>query len=937
MLRRIMGEFKRRLGIPQEIPNRPDALRTAFGLWLRLAAARARVVLILDALDRLEDRDGAPDLVWLPSEIPATVRLLVSTLPGRALDALAKRGWSELRVEPLSSDERRSMMTQYLGQYGKTLNPARTEAIVTSARTANPLFLRTLTDELRLFGIPERLDERIRGYLAATSVSALQEKVLQRYEEDYECDRPRLVGEAMSLIWASRRGLSEAELLELLGTDGMPLPSAHWSPLYLAAESSLVNRSGLLAFSHDDMREAVERRYLADAGATEKAHERLADYFESRSPGTRRNEELPWQLERAGAWDRLHGVLGDVALLATLPAFDTMRYWERLRTHKSVRIAETYARLIARPDENFEAATNAVDLMFHGGEREDALALTLRLGSHLRATKDFRLPFFSMFAADVLRGVGKFDEAQSLLADVERIARGAGLDWLLAASLHKQGVLLFRRGDRDGAAHLYHEAETLWREEGDELARVGALLDRGNLATDAGDLDAASAFFDEAESLSRFLGDEGTALRVLGGRGVLFRRRGELQKALAIYGQREELARRLGDQEELSNTFGDKGNALRDLGRVDEALAEYQRQETLCRALFARLGLARCRRNQAFAFCDKGDLEQELTALEEVGHIYRDVNNPRALAESLEQQALIRRAQGDLAKARSLLAEALQLCSSSGQPSPWAEGYQAEIQAQATGRGAGYWTKPLTQIQTNIRTVKYPNSAGKIGDALGAAKTREQQCRASGDMAGVVAALTAQGEILVARDDLAEAARVLLMAAQLARGLGALAALANCLNLRSTILESQGDFGGALLAHREQENIVRSVGSASALIVNLNNQAMLLEELQQPAQAAVVYEETVRLARTLADGAPGNREPLLLLSRGLYNLGRVLEIVRKLRRALTTYEEFVDVSRRLGDRENVRYALAARFKILQHLGDQQAPRVLDELRREMSG
>ena len=51
MVRRIMSEFKQRLGLTQEIPDHPDALRSAFPNWLHMAAAKGRVVLILDAFN----------------------------------------------------------------------------------------------------------------------------------------------------------------------------------------------------------------------------------------------------------------------------------------------------------------------------------------------------------------------------------------------------------------------------------------------------------------------------------------------------------------------------------------------------------------------------------------------------------------------------------------------------------------------------------------------------------------------------------------------------------------------------------------------------------------------------------------------------------------------------------------------------------------------
>ena len=62
--------------------------------------------------------------------------------------------------------------------------------------------------------------------------------MIARWEQDYgkpdpACDN--VVRESLVRLWAARRGLSETELLESLGTAGSPLPRAVWSPLYLAA------------------------------------------------------------------------------------------------------------------------------------------------------------------------------------------------------------------------------------------------------------------------------------------------------------------------------------------------------------------------------------------------------------------------------------------------------------------------------------------------------------------------------------------------------------------------------------------------------------------------------------------------------------------------------------------------------------------------------
>ena len=123
----------------------------------------------------------------------------------------------------------------------------------------------------------------------------------------------------MSLLAAARRGLSQAELLDLLGQDGEPLPGAIWSPLFLAAEQALLDRAGLITFGHDYLRQAVQDRYLKEEAKRRAAHLRLADYFEAQdlemggSLNLRKIDELPWQLAQAGAWERLQGLLAEPA------------------------------------------------------------------------------------------------------------------------------------------------------------------------------------------------------------------------------------------------------------------------------------------------------------------------------------------------------------------------------------------------------------------------------------------------------------------------------------------------------------------------------------------------------------------------------------------------------------------------------------------------
>src|SRR5262249_18709317 len=137
---------------------------------------------------------------------------------------------------------------------------------------ANPRHLRTVLDELRQHGDHFTLPQLLDGLLGPADLEGLVEVVLDRYERDYELDRPGLVGAVLGPLAASRTGPPEAELLDLLG-DGARRPL---SQLQLASGSVIPDIAGRLRLGFDQVAEAARRRYLGDAAAV---HRRLAGLF----------------------------------------------------------------------------------------------------------------------------------------------------------------------------------------------------------------------------------------------------------------------------------------------------------------------------------------------------------------------------------------------------------------------------------------------------------------------------------------------------------------------------------------------------------------------------------------------------------------------------------------------------------------------------------
>ncbi len=434
MVRRIMLEFKRRFGLPNDVPSEPDKIREEFPQWLVKVAASARIVLVLDGLNQLEDRDAATDMGWLPIVFPPNCRVILTTLPCRSLDIIRRRQWQEMTVQPLTMRERKHLLEEFLAVYGRSLSFARTNLIVSAEQAANPLFLRTLLDELRQFGEHDRLGERIEFYLAAKDPRDLYERILERWEHDYG---RKLVRKSLSLIWAARRGLSEAEILDLLGENGQPLPRAKWTPLYLAAEQALVMPSGLIRLSHLYLRQALELRYLHRPQMRRLIHSHLSRYFEKSTYSPRRADELPWHQADAQQWEQLKKTLSDIDFLQEICLTDEEDWLDERRYQ--------WATLWRMLDSRYEP-----DRIY-----EESLRLV-----RLRSGNSQRVDFLASIIGSLLETMGKFQGAANIFGislDIAYCRSGPG-STTFAISLNNLAGMHRQRGDFATARHLYEQA-----------------------------------------------------------------------------------------------------------------------------------------------------------------------------------------------------------------------------------------------------------------------------------------------------------------------------------------------------------------------------------------------------------------------------------------------------------------------------------------------
>ena len=335
---RMMREISRLTGDELKLESDPEKQLEQLPQWLALASAWAQrskkeLLIVLDGLDKVSDRKH---LRWFPGFLPPKVKLLASCLQGDILEAAKGRlDWRELKVKPFTKAEQKSFIGEYLGRYRKALTAKQMKMLQGHPLSGNPLFLLTVLEELRVFGVHEELEQRMRTLLSpppskgedeASTVDDVFEHVLARIEKDLG---KKAVQQAMEALWASRAGLYQDELLAIA-----KLAPAKWAAIQNALDESIYESSGKITFGHDYLRKAVEDRHGLTGKRKLKLHRLLAQWFDDHACNEgvdqRMAEELPWQWYQCGSKPKLEEAILDAAVFEALHQYDQLelrKYW----------------------------------------------------------------------------------------------------------------------------------------------------------------------------------------------------------------------------------------------------------------------------------------------------------------------------------------------------------------------------------------------------------------------------------------------------------------------------------------------------------------------------------------------------------------------------------------------------------------------------------
>ena len=316
------------------------------------------IILFLDALDQLSDADGGRLLNWIPyGQLPPHAKLVVSCLSDRTKDDPAGQPFVELtrrqliaknsiNLDALSEKDASTLLFKnWLHQAGRKVSDQqreRIEQILKSKECRQPIYLKLLFEEARIW----------RSYDAAPklgeSMPAILGQLIDRLSQSTNHGR-LLVERVLGYLAASRHGLAENEILEVLFADpdykaaldrateqtlqelpasATRIPIAIWSRLRFDLAPYLTERAApganVLTFYHRQVAEWVQEHFVKASEHSWQPHQRLADYFTACAKGTAKEwetdsvrgfAECVYQLIKAGQHAPAAGLLSNFPFL----------------------------------------------------------------------------------------------------------------------------------------------------------------------------------------------------------------------------------------------------------------------------------------------------------------------------------------------------------------------------------------------------------------------------------------------------------------------------------------------------------------------------------------------------------------------------------------------------------------------------------------------
>eukprot|EP00106_Octopus_bimaculoides_P010882 XP_014778324.1 PREDICTED: NACHT and WD repeat domain-containing protein 2-like [Octopus bimaculoides] len=280
----------------EEVPDELAPLIQHFKKVMCSATAKKPLIIFLDSLDQLSAASGAHELSWVPRKLAPNVKLIVSTLPNyynilENLNTIVESKENYVQILPLGHNLSSTILKHWLKNANRNITNEQWEVVNEAISKCNlPLYVKLVFDEICRWKSYKKPQPNQLGHSIHDSITKLLEKIENQHGKT-------LVAHALGYITASKNGLSETELEDLLSLDEKVLndvyqyhlpptrriPPLLWTrirndlPGYLSErEADGVN---VIGWYHRQFIDAAKERYLKNLNFVSEIHSNLAEYF----------------------------------------------------------------------------------------------------------------------------------------------------------------------------------------------------------------------------------------------------------------------------------------------------------------------------------------------------------------------------------------------------------------------------------------------------------------------------------------------------------------------------------------------------------------------------------------------------------------------------------------------------------------------------------
>ena len=328
----LISEITRYYELNEELLEGADEsqLIEIFEKVLKDIENKEELVIVLDGINQaIDGASHAKQLKWLPT-LPANVKVIFSTLEDdETIEPIRSRHAKEIKLYPMLADQKRELIIAYFDKFRKKLDDKYVDMLLESKHvTDNTLMLTLMLDDLRRFGHYDNMEKYIREMVSSSTIDDFLDSLIERKEQRYDDMRcPGIVRDYLSIIALSEDGLAEQDIIGISAQPGLL-----WSYLYCGNRQLFINSGGRIHFSHQQVRRAVEVRYLKDSEYVKGIRNRILLYFNNHTDCKYGfYDEAAYQLSKLKRYDMLYKHLLDEDYLDHI--FETnrqqtlMKYW----------------------------------------------------------------------------------------------------------------------------------------------------------------------------------------------------------------------------------------------------------------------------------------------------------------------------------------------------------------------------------------------------------------------------------------------------------------------------------------------------------------------------------------------------------------------------------------------------------------------------------